>query len=67
MLTSFLTGEGGGPKDHFFLLDDVIEYFDSLNTLSSRQNHQQALKSWSNFSLISQRNFIFKIATKLQH
>ena len=28
-----------------------IEYFDSFNILSSKQKLQQALKSWSNFSL----------------
>ena len=28
-----------------------IEYFDSFNTFSSKQKLQQALKSWSNFSL----------------
>ena len=29
-----------------------IEYFDSFNTSSSKQKFQQALKSWSNFSLV---------------
>ena len=29
-----------------------IQYFDSFNTFSSKQKHQQALKSWSNFSLV---------------
>ena len=29
-----------------------IEYFDSFNTFSSKQKLQQALKSWSNFSLV---------------
>ena len=29
-----------------------IEYFDSLNTFSSKQKLQQVLKSWSNFSLV---------------
>ena len=28
-----------------------IEYFDLLNTFSSKQKLQQALKSWSNFGL----------------
>ena len=29
-----------------------IQYFDSFNTFSSKQKHKQALKSWSNFSLV---------------
>ena len=29
-----------------------IEYFDFLNTFSSKQKLQQTLKSWSNFSLV---------------
>ena len=29
-----------------------IEYFDSLNTANLKQKLQQALKSWSNFSLV---------------
>ena len=29
-----------------------IEYFDSFNALSSKQKLQQALKSWSHFSLV---------------
>ena len=29
----------------------IIEYFDSFNTFSSKQKLQQALKSWSKFSL----------------
>ena len=29
----------------------VIEYFESFNTFSSKQKLQQALKSWSNFTL----------------
>ena len=29
-----------------------IEYFDSFNSFGSKQKLQQALKSWSNFSLV---------------
>ena len=29
-----------------------IEYFDSINTFNSKQKRQQALESWSNFSLV---------------
>ena len=29
-----------------------IEYFDSFNNFISKQKLQQALKSWSNFSLV---------------
>ena len=32
--------------------DQGIEYFDSFNTFGSEQQLQQALKSWSNFSLV---------------
>ena len=31
---------------------DPIEYCDSFNTFSSKQKLQQALNSWSNFSLV---------------
>ena len=29
-----------------------IKYFDSFNTCNSKEKFQQALKSWSNFSLV---------------
>ena len=33
-------------------VDPGIDYFDSFNAISSKQKLQQALKSWSNFSVV---------------